>query len=299
VIVAHLKGLFVATGESTGLNIPANTCVIVYNEIQCQSPGLDHRLKGRDTQAILMKDKGFCSISGGIIHGNFQPYHVINAPGKNIAIIDGVIVKASGFNGITTKHHGGLGMPMFIRGCTVVDSRNRGIWAHVSRDIHMMDNVCSGNIADGIDFDAFCMNSTALFNTCTGNFRDGIFVEEGVKNDLMFGNILNGNNSCGIGVWNQAVTGNTGQNVMACNVCNENGMGISVGGRSADISSHNNFLFNNVCRNNLRAGMRYGNSNSKNTYWSQMSLRGNPEEVVNHTGDPITMFFNAPDLTNK
>jgi len=294
VVVAHLKGLWIATGEAVGLRIPKNVCVIVYGSIKCQSEDLDYRRNGRNTQLILMADKGFASLSGGVLDGRFQPYHVVNAPGKNIAVIDGVTVKGSGFNGITTKHHGGRGLPLFIRGCTVVDCGNRGIWAHVSQNVFIIDNVCSGNVSDGIDLDAYCMRSAALFNVCTGNRRHGVFVEEGVKDDLVFGNTLSGNLNQGVHTWNEAVKGNTGRNVIACNTCIGNGVGVSVGGRSAEKTSNGNFFFNNVCRDSRRAGMVYGNRHAKGNYFAQQVLRGNAEPVLNWTGRPMSLFFVAP-----
>ena len=298
VIVAHLKGLFVATGPRTGLSIPANACVIVYGSIQSASKEMDWRQYPKetqfDTQVIKLADRGFASLSGGIIDGRFQPYHVINAPGKNTAIIDGVTVKAAGMNGITTKGHGGLGKPIFVRSCTVVDSANRGIWAHVSRDVHVIDNVCAGNISDGIDLDAYCMQSTALFNVCTGNRRHGIFVEEGVKDNLVFGNRLADNLGCGIAVWDEAVKGNTGPNALVCNTCDRNGVGVAVGGRSAEKTSNTNFFFNNVCVENRRAGLRYGNVHSGDNYFSQHVVARNAKPIEDYTRRPMTLYFAAP-----
>jgi len=297
VIVAHLKGLYTAT-KSTGLSIPANVCVIVYGSIKAQGDAIDwHTLPKetqRDTQVIKMASKGFVSLSGGIIDGRFLPYHVVNAPGQNVAIIDGVTVKASGFNGITTKHHGGLGRPIFIRSCTVVDCAGRGLWAHVSRDAHLIDNVCSGNIADGLDIDAYCMDSTALFNVCTGNRRHGIFVEEGVKRNIVFGNLFADNHDCGIAVWNEAVKGNTSFNSLVCNRCPRNGIGLAVGGRSAEKTSNTNFFFNNRCTESRRAGLRYGNRHSAGNYFAQHVVRRNTRAIENYTKQPMTLYFAAP-----
>jgi len=68
VIVAHMKGLFVGDDEGTGLALPENTCVVLDGVIRSGSEGLDHRKspKDRDTQLIMMAQKGFASFSGGI-----------------------------------------------------------------------------------------------------------------------------------------------------------------------------------------------------------------------------------------
>ena len=292
IIVARLRGNFVATGAGTGLRIPSGVCVVLSGSITCSSDGLDHTKSehGRDTQLILMAERGFASFSGGILDGRHQPFHVINVPGKNVAVIDGVTVKASGFNGITTKHHGGSGQPLYIRGCTVVNSLNRGIWAHVARDVHVMQNVCAGNISDGIDLDAYCKQSTALFNVCAGNRRSGIFVEEGVDHDIVFGNVLTGNGT-GLLVYNHSVQGNTGPNVMACNRSERNTMGMSIRGRTAQNTAHGNFSFNNVLCNNTAFGIRFGHPHSRDNYVTQSVLGGNATEVDYVADAPLEGFF--------
>jgi len=290
VLVLHLQGNFEALGEGTGLQLPADTCVVLHGTVRSNSEGM----AGKDTQLIMMDKGGVASWSGGIIDGNFQPYHAINIPGGNIAVIDRVIVKRAGFNGIATKHHHGGHRPVLIRGCTVVNSQNRGIWIHVCSNVHAIRNVSSGNRSDGIDFDAYGNASTALFNVCTGNQRDGFFVEEAVKNCLMFGNVLDQNRCCGIGVWNNQVKGNTGRNVIICNTCEGNGNGITVGGRHSEYSGNDNFFFNNICIRNVHRGFNYRNSSAKNNYCSQAILFDNPENLSNNMGRPLRDYFAVP-----
>ncbi len=269
-LVVHVKGLFEHRHGATGLDIPGNTSVIVYNEIQSDvdkkdpdfyvNVDLDGR---RDTQLILMAGRGFNSLSGGMLDAKYEPYHAVRIPGKNIAVIDGVTIKKAGFNSITTVGHGGRAQPLFIRGCTVVDSGNRGIWTHVTRNIHVIDNVCSGNISDGIDIDAYCSHSNFLFNVSTGNYRDGIFVEEAAQNNLMFANVLNNNWSRGIALTNAVVTGGTSNNVSVANRLEENGHGITVGGRDATRRVDDNFIFNNQIGRNRNFGVSFGNKTSR------------------------------------
>lgn len=296
VIVAHLKGLFICT-DPHGLTLPDNTCLVLSGAIQARFDPTRLAALSRDelktnVQLIRLSGKGVLSVSGGTLDGNDQPHHVITAPGGNTAVIDGVVVKRAVVNNITTKHH--RAGPIFIRGCTVVDSGNRGIWAHVSRRIFMVDNVCSGNVSDGIDIDAYCMESAALFNVCTGNYRHGVFVEEAVKDNIVAFNRLNGNWGNGVHVWNEAVKGNTGRNVIVGNECVGNNVGVSVGGRSDVKTSNSNFFFNNVCRENRRGGAVYGNKHSAGNYFSQHVLIDNPEPILNWTGQPMALYFASP-----
>ncbi len=287
VIVAHLRGRFIATGEGSGLRIPANVCVILYGAILAHSDELE--------EVVMMEAGGFASFSGGTVDANFQVPQGIHAPGKNIAVIDGVTVKNAGFNAINTKEHGGPGSPIFIRGCTVINSRNRGIWIHVTADAHVIDNVSSGNRSDGIDLDAYCFHSTALLNVCTANMRSGVFIEEGINSTITFGNVFNRNNT-GILVYNHSVQGNTGANVMACNQVRENThFGVSIRGmRSPNITSHGNFVFGNVIEGNLAAGVRFGHPDARDNYVTQNVLRWNEVEIDYIMDGPVEGFFSAP-----
>ena len=62
----------------------------------------------------------------------------------------------------------------------------------------------------------------------------------------------------------------------------------------AGTSSHGNFFFNNVCRNGRKAGMVYGNRHATGNYFAQHVLRANPRPVLNWTGQPMALFFAAP-----
>lgn len=289
VLVARLKGLFLATGEGTGLTIPPDTCILLEGEIRSASDGLDHRKspKGKDTALIRMPTKGCVSISGGVIDGAGQTYNVINATGSAAVILDGVTVQRAGFNNIYTKERHDPKRPMFIRNCTVKDSGNRGIWAHVCQAVHVIGTTCTGNGSDGIDMDAYGDHNTALFNTCTGNGRDGVFVEEGATGNLVFGNQLQGNKRHGVCLYNNAVKQRpTARNVIACNRLADTG-GLSVRGMSAEIRSDDNLLFNNVA-----PGLDFaGKPNARNNYWAQNTLRCDPATMK---ATPGLQFFVTP-----
>lgn len=201
------------------------------------------------------------SIAGGILDGGGRTQHVVNAPGAAVVVLDGVTVRRSGYNGITTKERHYPNRPMFVRGCRVTENRNRGIWIHVCRSIHTIDNVCNANGADGIDFDAYGRNSTALFNECAGNRRHGVFVEEpGTADNTIFGNRLHANRIHEICLYNSSKTAPLFRNLLACNLCSGRG------GISARALMHDNVLFNNAC---YSGGLIGGAWEAKNTYVAQ------------------------------
>ncbi len=250
-----------------------------------------------DTQLILLASKGYVSFSGGVIDGDGRAYQGLNAPGRNVALIDGLTVKNAGGNGICTKSHGGPALPMVITGCSVVGSGIRGIWVHVCRAVHVLDCTASGNGLDGLDLDAYALECTALFNTCTGNRRHGVFVEEGIRDNLVAGNRLRDNLGNGVHVWNEAVVGNTGPNAIVANHCAGNSVGLSAGGRAADKTAFGNVFLNNVCEANRRAGIVFGNRFSGENYFGLQVFRDQPEIAVNWTGGPLDRFF-SPGLAD-
>jgi len=282
VIVATLKGSFVADAGPTGLRLPPNTCVVLDGSISAATDEPDHRksTQGRATQLVLMPTEGVASIAGGVLDGALLPQHVVNAPGAAVVVLDGITVRRSGSNAITTKERHNLSRPMFVRGCRVTDNAGRGIWVHVCRGVHAIANVCTGNGADGIDFDAYGRNSTALFNTCTGNRRHGVFVEEpGTTDNTIYANRLHGNRSHEICLYNSSKTKPLARNLLACNDC-------AGGGISARALMHDNVLFNNVCRPGRLIG---GMWSSRDTYVAQ-----NVTDVATNTVTGIGPFFCTP-----
>jgi hypothetical protein len=262
VIVATLTGLFIAESGPTGLCLPPNTCIVLDGTITvADQPSDDESEQHRLTQLVLMPSTGVASIAGGILDGRGRTQHVVNAPGAAVVVLDGVTVRRSGYNGITTKERHRSDRPMFVRGCRVTENFNRGIWIHVCRSVHAIANVCNANGADGIDFDAYGRNSTALFNRCAGNRRHGVFVEEpGTADNTIFGNRLHANRIHEICLYNSSKTKPLFRNLLACNQCSGRG------GISARALMHDNVLFNNVCYSGELIG---GAWSGKNTYVAQ------------------------------
>jgi len=276
VVVVRLTGRFAAVEGNTGLSVPTNTCVLLDGTMEAVAEKMSHRtsVHGRDTQLILMSAKGVVSFSGGLLDGKNKPFNVINAPGKNVAVVDGVTITKSGFNGISTKHRGGPGLPMFVGKCKITDNSNRGIWMHVCRNVHAIDNTCTGNGADGIDFDAYARESTAMFNTCSKNRRDGVFVEEpGCTGNTVFANRLHNNRRQEICIYNSSKTKGLGRNLLACNDC--------TGGKGQRVISvralaTGNVLFNNACG---KSGFTAGMWSSANNYFAQQVTSGTSKQI--------------------
>lgn len=295
VIVLHLDGYYVSRTPE-GLELPANTCAILNGCIRADlgtPPDPVYRKAEPISQVVRLAPDGYCSISGGTLDGGRQAFHGVNASGSSTAIIDHVDIRGSARDGIYTKGRGGE-HPLFIHACTVSANGGRGIWMHVAGRVHVLDNVCAGNNQDGIDVDAHANDCTILFNVAAGNRRHGVFVEEGVTHNVVFGNQLSGNLRSGIHVWNEAVAGNTGENVISANVCRDNAKGVSVGGRAADKTANQNLFFNNVCLGNRDFGLSPGNSHAVGNFFSQSVIHGNGGQQVGTLG-PDLFFFASPD----
>ncbi|MEI6076810.1 MAG: right-handed parallel beta-helix repeat-containing protein [Verrucomicrobiota bacterium] len=294
ILVARLQGYFVGH-DPAGLELPANTCVILDGTIQ-SNPGTPRDpvyQKGESvTQVIRLASSGYCSFSGGTLDGGHQALHGINATNKSIALIDSVNITGAIRDGIRTKGRQSA-CPLFIQGCSIANTGGRGIWLHVAGNVQVIGNTCVGNQQDGIDVDAHANNCNVLFNICQGNRRHGLFLEEAVTNNLVFGNLLADNNRSGLHVWNEEVVGNTGRNVIAANLCRGNVKGISVGGRAADKTASGNFFFNNVCYGNRDWNLISGNSHATNNYFSQVVIRGSAGKTAGVFKE-ATWFFSGP-----
>ena len=292
VIVLSLTGHYVSRSPD-GLKLPANTCVLLDGTIRAD-PGLPRNpaydAKAPLTQVVQLPKDGCASFSGGLLDADQQVFHGINATRGGVALIDGVAVRGAAFDGISTRGRGGR--PLFIRGCRIADSGGRGIWIHVANNVHAIENICLDNGLDGIDIDAVGHDCTALFNVCSGNHRHGVFVEEAVRHDVVFGNRLERNRVAGIHVWNEAVGGNTGPNVIAANLCLQNGRGIGLGGRASDKTAHDNLFFNNLCADNRDRNIGDGTKHAERNYFTQFVLRGGDPAADWH--QPTNVYFTAP-----
>ena len=300
VIVLWMRGYYLSH-EPAGLELPANTCVILDGSIRAElgiapDPAFDKQAPL--TQVLRLAPEGYCSFSGGTLDGGRQAFHGIVATSASCALIEGVDIRGAVRDGIHTKGRRAKS-PLFINGCSVSANGGRGIWLHVAGDVHALNNVCSGNNQDGIDVDAFATDCTVLFNTSAGNRRHGVFVEEAVTNNIIFGNQFLGNNRSGVHVWNEEVPGNTGQNVIAANLCRGNAKGVSVGGRAANRTAGGNLLFNNVCLDNRDFGLVPGNSNANGNYFSQFVLHGNGQEITAYKTTSFIFSMPSKDSRNE
>jgi len=294
VVVLRLQGNFVSH-QPAGLEIPANTCVILDGSIRADPGTARDPVYGKGepiTQVVRLSPQGHCSFSGGTLDGGHQVSHGISATNECIALIEGVSIKGAVRDGIRTKGRESV-CPLFINGCTIADSGGRGIWLHVAGNVHTIGHTCVGNQQDGIDVDAHANDCNVLFNICNGNRRHGVFIEEAVTNNLVFGNLLLGNNRSGIHVWNEEVVGNTGPNIIAANLCRGNVKGVSVGGRAGDRTAGGNFFFNNVCVGNRDLNLVSGNSHATNNYFSQLVIVGGAEKSGG-AFNQANLIFNAP-----
>ncbi|MHC5136951.1 MAG: right-handed parallel beta-helix repeat-containing protein, partial [Planctomycetota bacterium] len=287
VIVAHLKGVFIADGAGpSGLSLPDFTCVILDGEIQSNNEQL--------REVILLGGNGCASFSGGVIDCNGKGLdgkrsgYAINVPGDNLALVDAVTLRNSFKESIMTQHHTRLDRSLVIRDCTIENSGRRGIWGHVSQNVVIVNCDVRDSESDGIDIDAHCMHAKVLGNRCSGNQRHGVFVEEAVKGALVFGNHLH-DNYRGIHVWNEEVIGNTGPNLFACNLLEKNERGFSVGGRADDRTAHTNFFFNNISRLNEQglAVIKHADEN----YFCENWLYDNDEDFLDWTGKAGSVWW--------
>jgi hypothetical protein len=301
VIVLHLAGEFVSKNPS-GLRLPANSCVLLGDTRQEARILADLGIPNDPlwnraapiTQVVLMAPKGFSSLSGGKIDAGRQAFHGVNASSNasSIAIVDGVNVAATAFDGIYIKGRMSYG-PLFLYNCNVYASGSRCIWPHVCTPVHCIGNVCVGGGHDGIDFDAGARDCTALFNVCSGNKRHGLFIEEAAHNNIAFGNNFSNNDGAGVHVWNEEVTGNTGSNCIVANLCERDYRGVSVGGRSADKTANENLVFNNVCRANRLEGVSPGNSHATRNTFGQCVVGQNMGRQLPVSGSAESFFFNV------
>ncbi|MEX1114140.1 MAG: alkaline phosphatase D family protein [Akkermansiaceae bacterium] len=292
VIVLKLEGEYVSRSPG-GLDLPANTCVILEGRILADHGIPMDPIWKREaplTQLVKLPDDGFCSFSGGTLDGGRQAFFPINANTGSTALIEGVTLTAGAREGINTKSRNRAD-PIYIYQSHVLANNGRGIWAHVATRVRAIANFCGGNRMDGIDLDAASVDGIALFNNCSGNRRHGIFIEEAVSHNIAFGNILQGNLQAGVHVWNEEVVGNTGKNVVAANECTANRRGVSVGGRAADKTANGNLFFNNVCRENRLDGVLGGNSCATGNYFGQSVVGQNHEsDIIASAG---SVFFNV------
>ena len=310
VLVVFMQGAFVNRSQE-GLSLPDNTCVILDGKII-------NRYEAKDAdlfELVSMKGKGCNSFSGGQIISEKKVFSAVSgADAKNALLLEGVSIDlhsehggvgSNSVNAVSSKKHYG---PFVVRGCDIRDPGHRGIWAHVSKRVYALGNVCSAG-GFSIDFDAYCFHSAAIFNTVTRNtYHSGIFFEECVKSNTAFANFCEKNPANGICMWTENVQGKTEKNVVACNVIRgdvqmeANRSGLSLGGRAADRTTENNYFFNNRLENLNGRSAILMKKYARDNYVSQSNIGGNDVDIRNWTIKPETngfhdnSGFHSPDV---
>ena len=299
VLVVIMHGVF-TNDSAEGLSVPGHTCVILNGKIS----NTYETKESESFELISMKGTGCSSFSGGQVVSGQKVFSAISgADSSNVLLIEDVSIDlhsehggvgSSSVNAVSSKKHYG---PFVVRGCDIRDPGHRGIWAHVSKRVYALGNVCSAG-GFSIDFDAYCFHSAAIFNTVTNNtYHSGIFFEECVKSNTAFANLCEKNSANGICMWTENVQGKTEKNVVACNVIRggvrmeSNRSGLSLGGRAADRTTENNYFFNNRLENlNGRSAIlikKYARDN----YITQSILDRNDVNIRNWTIKPETNGF--------
>ncbi len=296
-IVIHLKGNF-ASRTPEGLSMPTNSCVILDGTIfaDVDSPTNPPYVKGeKPTQLIEFPKEGYGAVSGGKLDCNRKIFYCIrSSSGKSDhGVIEDVTIYNGARDGVYTKFRNSKSR-LIVAKSSFSNNNGRALWAHVCGPVLAIENCLETSGKDGIDLDAGAKFNICVFNTSVKNKRHGVFIEEASHNNIVFGNELNGNLNSAVHVWNEEVTGNTTNNTIVANVCNENRRGLSCGGRDATKLSSSNFYFNNECSRNTDYGIGTGNKNGLNNYFSQCFVKDNKagDIQVNETAKPY--LLNTP-----
>ena len=296
-IVIHLKGNF-ASRTPEGLSMPTNSCVILDGTIfaDVDSPTNPPYVKGeKPTQLIEFPKEGYGAVSGGKLDCNRKIFYCIrSSSGKSDhGVIEDVTIYNGARDGVYTKFRNSKSR-LIVAKSSFSNNNGRALWAHVCGPVLAIENYLETSGKDGIDLDAGAKFNICVFNTSVKNKRHGVFIEEASHNNIVFGNELNGNLNSAVHVWNEEVTGNTTNNTIVANVCNENRRGLSCGGRDATKLSSSNFYFNNECSRNTDYGIGTGNKNGLNNYFSQCFVKDNKtgDIQVNETAKPY--LLNTP-----
>lgn len=289
-LVVHMRGLFLSTEGLTGLEVPDFVSVILDGSIVGRS--------ANQARLVLLEGRDYISFSGGHLDGGGGKARSngLAAPGSAITVIDGVTVSSGRGNGISMaaddrriREDGrkwgrgrARGRPVFVRGNSVSNMAQRGIWGHLAEDTYYIDNGLTDNNGDGIDIDGANNHTAALFNTMRGNTRSGVFLEEGVHHNIVYGNYMTANrgrHSVGVLFYssmarraNQRGDEDWGRlrcrnNVIVGNLIEEHNAGIATRYAGNCVFMHNIIRHNNV-------GVRIG-SNSAGNYFALNALYDN------------------------
>ena len=178
ILVVTVEGHFVSRNPN-GLLVPSNTCVILKGSITAlplETVGVELSESTKPSQLVLLSQGGLVSFSGGTLNCNGQVDHGIFVAGPSLrsnsgsSLVESVTIIRAAKDGINTKGKVKK-FPLVIHGCHIVESGGRAVWLHVASNVHLIKNICEKSRYDGIDFDAYSSNCTAIYNTCSENSR--------------------------------------------------------------------------------------------------------------------------------
>ncbi len=281
ILVVHLNGTFTTSGETDSLKVLDNECILLNGIINGT---------GSVGKLVCFQGSITSSFSGGTIDGNGTngDASLVYITGAANVILDSVRVINSKHQGITKRNSHS---PTYIRGCTV-EFGSRGIWQLAADRLFAFENRATKGLMDGIDLDAYTTNSVVMNNYSCNNRRHGVFIEEGANGHIVLNNTLD-SNSTGVAFFNLEVNNkHSSRNLVANNLCRWNNRGIQVNAASEEKSTSDNTMFNNVCTNNLDAGIGgyYGGPKTTNNY-NAMNLVSN--NAIGSFSDRVKMEENT------
>ncbi len=283
VTVLHLTAPLI-TGD-VPLVLGSYTCIIISGTINLNS----------GVSGITGLNLEYVSLSGGIIDGgNTTGRNGLSFNGCARVLVDHMTLrnfgdKAARVDGSDIIAFNAGGTPCVVGYCSINGGAARGIWTKGAQaGFIFTDNTASNVNMDGIDIDAFTINSLVKFNVTNGSVRTGIFVEESAKHNQVIGNTCN-SNAFAINIQSTG-SGPTSYNSIVANSCDANtSRGIRIGAASTLTTEHN-FLFNNKITNTIGAAVDSQGPGSEN-YWSQHYTLGNTSSIGTTAS---AVFFNSP-----
>jgi autotransporter-associated beta strand protein/parallel beta-helix repeat protein len=295
VIVLHLNGSY--TVGANPLTLSSDTCILLGGKIQINSATTT-------SEAIYANGASYLSISGGTIDGgttssSHAGHDAIYFTGCSMFQIDAVTMQNFGTSGtrvggsdVVRIDHGST--PRIFTRNTIANGSARGFWLATSGPRDMVsDNTVTGVQMDGVDCDESTSASVIKNNYLANNTRYGVFLEQSASDNLVFGNVCNYDASYAIGCYNNSVTprGATAYNSVICNsLLGDNGLRNGSTGDSNNVTSSDNFFFNNTVMSANIESQLYGSQN----YYSQNYL-GNSSLSTSGT----EAFFNSPDVSGN
>jgi hypothetical protein len=273
VVVAHLNGNFYTDSANDSLLVREDECILLNGTIG--------NLAGQTKTVVCFNESNiFSSFSGGKIDGKKLngANTLLTVSGSPNVVLDSIKVVNSAVMGQGITKRSGSN-PTYIRACSFDSIGARSIWVLGASRLYAFENKSTNARYDGVDLDAFSSYSVIVNNDFANQTRNGVYIEEGSSNNIILHNVCRAN-SRGIDIGNLAVANlHTSKNLIAHNTCIGNIRGIMLSAASADRSTIDNVIFNNVCSNNTDVGLgglyTYNPARTTNNYLAMNSLFAN------------------------